>query len=58
MGELKNRQQISTPVDKDIYKRFQSLSKQTKIPLSRLFDEAMEESIEKYKARGLYKEDE
>jgi hypothetical protein len=53
---LRNRVQIGNSVDKGIWERFQSLTKQTKIPISKLLDEAMDDLVEKYRARGLYQD--
>ena len=45
---LKNRVQMGSSVDKEIWKRFKDLSTQTKIPIARLLDEAMEDLLKKY----------
>ncbi|MGE5559392.1 MAG: ribbon-helix-helix domain-containing protein [Bacillota bacterium] len=45
---LKNRVQIGSSVDKAIWKRFQDFSKKTRIPVSKLLDEAMENLLKKY----------
>ncbi|HBR27921.1 MAG TPA: CopG family transcriptional regulator [Firmicutes bacterium] len=48
MARLKTRIQISNSVDKVIWGQFQKLSEQTRIPLARLLDEAMEDLLKKY----------
>jgi len=48
---LKNRTQVSSSVDKEIWKRFKELSKQTRIPLARLLDEAMEDLLKKHEIK-------
>jgi hypothetical protein len=45
---LKNRVQIGSSVDITIWKQFQELSKTTRIPVSKLLDEAMEDLLKKY----------
>lgn len=44
-----NRIKVGTYLDKEIYKRFQELSDQTKVPLSKLFDEALNDLLKKRK---------
>lgn len=46
---LKNRIQMGSSVDKVIWADFQKLSEQTRIPIARLLDEAMEDLLKKYK---------
>lgn len=46
--ELKNRIRISTSVDKKLYDKFEELSKDTKIPKSKLYDMAIELLLENY----------
>jgi hypothetical protein len=43
-----DRQRISSTVDPVIWQRFQQLSKDTRIPSSKLLDEAMEDLLKKY----------
>jgi len=38
---LKNRTAISTSIDKELYEKLQNISKETDIPISRLFDKAL-----------------
>lgn len=40
--ELKNRIRVSTSIDKELNERFELLSKETRIPKSKLFDMAIE----------------
>ena len=40
--ELKNRIRVSTSIDKELNEKFELLSKETKIPKSKLFDMAIE----------------
>lgn len=47
---LKKRTAISTAIDNELYKRFKEYSEKTSIPLSKLFDKAIEiflESVDK-----------
>ena len=48
MSDLKNRTRIGNTVNNDLLKRFKLLSKSTKIPMSKLLDEAIEDLIKKY----------
>lgn len=45
----RNRKQWSTATDIDLYKKFKKLSADTRIPSSRLLDEAIEDLLLKYK---------
>lgn len=45
---LKNRKTISNAVRSDLADGLRSLSDETKIPMSRLLDEALEDLIKKY----------
>ena len=45
---LKNRTPISNAIDSKLWIKFQQLSKETRIPQSRLLDEAIELLLEKY----------
>lgn len=49
---LKNRSQMSSSVDKELWQKFKSLSEQTKIPVSKLLDEAMEDLLHKYSEKN------
>ncbi len=40
--ELKNRIRVSTSIDKELNEKFELLSKETRIPKSKLFDMAIE----------------
>ena len=45
---LKNRQRLGSAVDKELYKKLKKLSTETKIPMSRLLDEAIIDLLKKY----------
>lgn len=47
MDDLKYRKRLSTSVDKGIYKAVYNYSVDTRIPLSRLLDEALEDFLNK-----------
>jgi hypothetical protein len=49
---LTTRTPISSTVDKEIWQQFQELSKQTRIPASKLLDEAIGDLIRKYQTKG------
>lgn len=49
MSELKNRERFGASVDKHILEGLRRLSIRTRIPASRLLDEALEDLIKKYK---------
>jgi hypothetical protein len=40
--QLKNRTQVTTVINKELYAQLQQMSKDTKIPISRLLDGAVE----------------
>lgn len=46
--DLATRERWGTSVDKDLLKEFKQLQKQTRIPMSRLLDEAIEDLLKKY----------
>lgn len=46
---LKNRTPISNAVDNELYEALRDLSRETKVPISRLLDEAIEYLLEKRK---------
>ena len=48
MGEYKNRERWSTAVDKVLLAEFRKLSENTRIPATRLLDEALEDLLVKY----------
>jgi len=52
MGELKNRERYGGSVDKKILKDFRELAEQTRIPATRLLDEAIEDLIKKHKDKN------
>lgn len=45
---LKNRTKIGSAVDKGLYTKLQELSKITRIPISKLLDEAIENLLSKH----------
>lgn len=47
-GDLKNRKHYGVTVDIKILAKFRELSDATRIPQSRLMDEALEDLIKKY----------
>lgn len=47
MDDLKYRKRLSTSVDKGIYRAVYNYSIDTRIPLSRLLDEALEDFLHK-----------
>lgn len=48
-GELKNRTKLGDAVDNKLYNKLNQIKNNTKIPRSRLLDEALELLIEKRK---------
>lgn len=44
---LKNRKPLSNAVKTELYEALKSLSDETKVPMSRLLDEAIEDLLEK-----------
>lgn len=48
VDRLKNRARISSSVDPVLWKHMQQLSDKTRIPLSKLLDEAFEDLLKKY----------
>lgn len=44
---LKNRTRIGSAIDKELYNKLQLLSRETKIPISKLLDEAIELLLKK-----------
>lgn len=44
---LKNRVRIGSAIDKDLYNKLQELSRETKVPISKLLDEAIELLMQK-----------
>lgn len=49
MSDLTTRTRIGNTVNTELLKEFKQLSKDTKIPMSRLLDEAIEDLLKKYK---------
>lgn len=49
--DLVTRKRLSTSVDKDILKESKKISDETKIPFSKLMDEALSDLIIKYKEK-------
>ena len=47
---LKNRVAFSNAIDKELHVAFDQLHKETRIPKSKLLDEAVQLLLEKYKA--------
>jgi hypothetical protein len=45
---MDKRIRIGSSVDPNIWSQFQELSKKTRIPVSKLLDEAMEDLLKKY----------
>lgn len=48
-GELKNRERFGVAVDKKLLAGLRELAAKTRIPASRLVDEALEDLVKKYK---------
>lgn len=48
-GDLKNRERFGVAVDKKLLEGLRDLSAKTRIPASRLVDEALEDLMKKYK---------
>ena len=48
MSDLKNRERYSTSINKELLKQLKELSAATKIPATKLLDEAIEELLKKY----------
>ena len=53
MSGYRNRTQWTTATDNELLEKFRQLSTQTRIPASRLLDEAIEDLLEKYAAKDL-----
>ena len=54
---LKNRVRFNTVVDKELDKKFRELADETRIPMSRLMDEAIEDLLIKHGKLEKEKED-
>lgn len=46
---LKNRVRFSSSTKPDLFEKLKQLSEQTRIPITKLIDEALEDLIKKYK---------
>lgn len=55
--DLKYRQRVTTSIDKELYKAFKAISDKTRIPQSKLFDEAIEDLLKKYGAEPPKRDD-
>jgi len=47
-GALKNRQHYGVTIDIETLKKFRELAEKTRIPQSKLMDEALEDLLKKY----------
>lgn len=52
---LKTRIRISSTINKFLYNNLQKLSRQTRIPISKLLDEAVEDLLKKHKFKFIEK---
>jgi len=50
---LKNRTPLSNAIENKLFISLQKLSKTTRIPISRLLDEAVEDLLSKYDVKGI-----
>ena len=50
---LVNRTRFTSSLNNELLERFDQLAKETRIPKSRLFDEAIEDLLKKYAAKDL-----
>lgn len=48
MTGLRWRIRVTTSLDKELWDKFKKLSAETRIPISKLFDEAIEDALKKY----------
>lgn len=48
---LKNRIRIGSAIDKTLFENLKELSEQTRIPISKLLDEAIEDLLKKHKEK-------
>lgn len=51
MSDLKTRERYTNSVNIEILKKFKQLSKNTKIPMSKLLDEAIADLLKKYERK-------
>lgn len=49
--DLKNRKRIGTSIDLEVWDSFEELAVKTKIPKSKLFDEALKDIVKKYEPK-------
>jgi metal-responsive CopG/Arc/MetJ family transcriptional regulator len=49
---LKNRVRIGNSIDKKLFEELQELSDKTRIPMSRLLDEAIEDLVKKHQKKS------
>lgn len=49
MGNLKNRERYTNSIDIELLNKFKEISELTKIPQSKLLDEAIQLILDKYK---------
>ena len=47
---LKNRTKIGSAIDTELYNKLTELSEKTRIPISKLLDEALSDLLEKHKS--------
>lgn len=50
--DLKNRDRIGVTIDKKINENFRVLAEKTRIPMSKLVDEAISDLLKKYQGQG------
>jgi len=50
-GELKNRERFGAAYDRVLLTELRKLAKETRIPISRLLDEAIEDLLKKHKVK-------
>lgn len=51
MSDMVTRTRIGNTVDNDLLVQFKELSEKTRIPMSKLLDEALKDLLNKYSAR-------
>lgn len=51
MAELRNRERFGVAIDKELLEGLRKLSEDTRIPASKLIDEAIEDLLKKYKKK-------
>ena len=49
ISDLTTRKRVTTTLDKELLKKLDELSKETRIPKSKLFDKAIEDLLKKHK---------